>query len=73
MDEAIRQAVAKVTGGGVISAGANRKALRLAEEPLDLYRRYMALYSREQGNCHFSPNLIANLERNWKADTRQRD
>jgi thioesterase DpgC len=33
----------------------------------------MALYCREQGNCHFSPGLIVNLERNWKANTRKRD
>jgi thioesterase DpgC len=73
MDEAIRQAVAKVTGAGVISTGANRKAIRLGQESLDQFRQYMALYCREQGNCHFSPGLIANLERNWKADTRKRD
>jgi thioesterase DpgC len=26
----------------------------------------MAVYAREQAYCHFSPALIANLERNWK-------
>ena len=73
MDEAIRQAVAKFSGAGVVSTGANRKALRVGQESLDQFRQYMALYCREQGNCHFSPGLIANLERNWKADTRKRD
>ena len=67
MDEAIERAVAGVTGAGLISAGANRKAMRVAQESRDLFRRYMALYCREQANCHFSPALTANLERNWRA------
>jgi thioesterase DpgC len=24
------------------------------------------VYAREQAYCHFSPALIANLEKNWK-------
>ena len=40
------------------------------EEPLDLFRRYCAVYAREQAYCHFSPALIANLERNWDAQNR---
>jgi len=73
MDEAIARAAAAVTGGGVISAGANRKAIRLGHEPRDLFRQYMALYCREQATCHFSPTLIQNLERNWKAADRSRE
>lgn len=73
MDEAIARAAAAVTGGGVISAGANRKAIRLAHEPRDLFRQYMALYCREQATCHFSPTLIQNLERNWRAGDRPRE
>ena len=71
MDAAIERAVANATGAGVISAGANRKAIRVGQEPLDLFRQYMALYCREQGDCHFSPALIANLERNWEAKNRR--
>ena len=41
-----------------------------AQEPLDLFRRYCAVYAREQAYCHFSPALIANLERNWNAKQR---
>ncbi|TMI03209.1 MAG: enoyl-CoA hydratase/isomerase family protein, partial [Betaproteobacteria bacterium] len=51
---------------GVVSAAGNRRAFRVGEEPLDLFRRYMAVYAREQAYCHFSPALIANLEKNWK-------
>lgn len=73
MDAAIARAVAAAAGGGVISAGANRKAIRLGYEPRDLFRQYMALYCREQANCHFSPALIRNLERHWQAADRARE
>jgi thioesterase DpgC len=65
MDEAISSIVQKLTGSGVVSAASNRRAFRIAQEPLDSFRRYMAVYAREQAHCHFSPALIANLERNW--------
>jgi thioesterase DpgC len=45
--------------------------LRISEEPLDDFRRYMAVYAREQAKCHFSPALIDNLERNWDAANRR--
>jgi len=73
MDEAIARAVAIATDGGVVSAGSNRKAVRIGHEPRDLFRQYMALYCREQANCHFSPTLIRNLERNWNAASRPRE
>ena len=71
MDEAIEGIVAKVTGAGLISAGANRKAIRIGQESRDQFRQYMALYCREQASCLFSPALIDNLERNWNAKTRR--
>jgi thioesterase DpgC len=66
MDEDIEHMVAQLTTSGVVSAAANRRAFRAGEEPLDTFRRYMAIYAREQADCHFSPALVANLERNWK-------
>jgi len=60
-----------LAGSGVVSAAGNRRALRIEEEPLDAFRRYMAVYAREQAHCHFSPALIANLERNWDAANRR--
>ena len=54
----------------MVSAAANRRALRVAQEPLDLFRSYMSVYALEQAYCHFSPALIANLERNWDAKSR---
>ena len=59
------------TSSGVVSAASNRRALRVGEEPFDTFRRYMATYCREQAYCHFSPGLIANLEKHWNAAQRK--
>jgi (3,5-dihydroxyphenyl)acetyl-CoA 1,2-dioxygenase len=71
MEEAIERAVDKLTGSGVVSAAGNRRAFRAGEEPLDAFRRYMAVYAREQAYCHLSPALITNLEKNWNAAARR--
>jgi (3,5-dihydroxyphenyl)acetyl-CoA 1,2-dioxygenase len=71
MDQAVDRVVADFTQSGVVSAAGNRRALRVALEPFDLFRRYMAVYAREQAWCHFSPALIANLERHWNAASRK--
>jgi len=73
MDGAIERVVDKLTGSGVVSAAGNRRAFRIAQEPLDLFREYFAMYAREQAYCHFSPALIENLERNWNAKNRKLD
>jgi len=73
MDGAMDRVVEKLTGSGVVSASANRRALRIAQEPFDLFRNYFALYALEQAYCHFSPALIENLERNWNAKGRKLD
>jgi len=71
MDAAIERVVEKLTGSGVVSAAGNRRAFRVAQEPLDLFRNYFAVYALEQAYCHFSPALIANLEQNWNARNRK--
>jgi thioesterase DpgC len=71
MDRALAATVEKLTGSGVVSAAGNRRAFRAGEEPLDMFRRYMAVYAREQARCHFSPALIANLEKHWNAANRR--
>ena len=71
MDAAVDTVIAGLTDSGVVSAAGNRRALRVGQEPLDLFRRYMAVYAREQAYCHFSPALIANLERYWNAAQRR--
>ena len=72
-DEAIEAAIDRIavrlTDAGAVGALANRRSLRVGVEPFDVFRRYMAVYAREQAHCHFSPALIANLERYWQAQT----
>src|SRR5215207_3325923 len=68
---AINARVEALTSSGLVNAAANRRALRVGQEPLDTFRAYMALYSREQAHCHLSPALVENLERNWNAKQRK--
>ena len=70
MDAAVAARVQALTTSGLVNAAANRRAIRIGQEPLDLFRTYMATYSREQAFCHFSPALVHNLERNWDAQNR---
>lgn len=71
MDAAIECIVNRLTSSGAVGAVANRRAFRVGQEPIDLFRRYMAVYAREQAYCHFSPALIANLEQYWNAQSRK--
>jgi enoyl-CoA hydratase/carnithine racemase len=71
MEQAIDRVVEDFTGSGMVSAAGNRRSFRVGEEPLDDFRRYMAVYCREQAYCHFSPALIANLEKHWNAAQRK--
>jgi len=71
LDERVDQAVSKALSSGMVSAGANRRAMRIQAEPLDVLRRYMATYAYEQGFCHLSDQLVANLERYWDAKSRK--
>jgi thioesterase DpgC len=70
MDAAIARRVEALTSSGLVNAAANRRALRLGQEPAEVFRAYMALYAREQAFCHFSPALVRNLERHWSAHER---
>jgi (3,5-dihydroxyphenyl)acetyl-CoA 1,2-dioxygenase len=71
MEGALDRVVAGLTSSGAVSATANRRAIRIGEEPLDLFRKYFSAYARDQAYCHFSPALIANLEREWNAHNRK--
>ena len=71
MDRAIEAIVDRLTNAGVVSAAGNRRAIRIAQEPLDTFRRYMSVYAREQAHCQFSPALVRNLERHWDAANRK--
>jgi hypothetical protein len=67
VDAEVQRLVDLLTSSGMVSAASNRRSFRASEEPLDAFRRYMAIYTREQAHCHFSPALIRNLEANWNA------
>jgi thioesterase DpgC len=71
MDAAIDRDSAQLVSSGVVSAAANRKAIRMGEETADEFRMYMAVYAREQARCMYSPALIKNLEENWRAHQRR--
>jgi thioesterase DpgC len=70
IDTAIDTRVQALTSSGLINASANRAAMRVGQEPLDLFREYMSTYAREQAYCHLSPALVRNLEEHWNADRR---
>src|SRR3954468_17151377 len=71
MDAAIDRVVTGLTSSGVVSAASNRRAFRITQEPLEMFREYFAVYAREQAYCHFSPALISNLEQYWNAQNRK--
>jgi thioesterase DpgC len=71
VDAALAARLEALTGSGLVSAAANRRALRIGEEPLDVFREYMAAFAEEQARCHLSPALVRNLEEHWSADERE--
>ncbi len=67
MDGAIEARIEALTDSGLVNATANRRTLRAGQEPLDVFREYMAIFSVEQARCHLSPALVRNLEVHWNA------
>lgn len=70
VDAAIEAQVEALTSSGLVNAAANRRALRIGQEPLDVFRQYMATFAKEQAYCHLSPALVSNLEEHWNAHER---
>jgi len=70
LDRALEARIGALTNSGLVNAAANRSALRAGQEPLDLFREYMATFSVEQARCHLSPALVRNLEVHWNARER---
>ncbi|HEY1238472.1 MAG TPA: enoyl-CoA hydratase/isomerase family protein, partial [Solirubrobacterales bacterium] len=71
LDDAVEARVESLTSSGLVNAAANRRALRVRDEPLEVFREYMATFSREQAHCHLSPALVRNLEEHWNARQRK--
>src|SRR6516165_3345853 len=58
VEQAIDNRIEALTSSGLVNASANRAAMRVGAEPLDLFREYMATYAREQAYCQLSPALV---------------
>src|ERR1700738_3566305 len=71
IDLALARCVEGAVGSGVVSPGANRKAIRQQTEPLEAFRRYLTTYAFGQAFCHLSDQLIINLEKHWNARHRK--
>jgi (3,5-dihydroxyphenyl)acetyl-CoA 1,2-dioxygenase len=71
MDAAIERNTKQMIAAGFTSTVSNRKALRVGQEPWDVYRRYMAVYSRQQAFCFYDQALISNLEHSWQPQKRR--
>ncbi|MGH3204208.1 MAG: enoyl-CoA hydratase/isomerase family protein, partial [Streptosporangiaceae bacterium] len=71
MDRAMAARIEALTSSGLVNAAANRCTLRAGQEPLDVFREYMAAFSVEQARCHLSPALVRNLEVHWNAPARR--
>lgn len=67
MDQAVEAAASRLDNPAV---PANRRMLRLAEEPVDVFRSYMAEYALEQTRRLYSADLVTNLESSWIARPR---
>ncbi|AGM07911.1 enoyl-CoA hydratase/isomerase family protein [Amycolatopsis keratiniphila] len=62
VDDAVDDAVAALGSPAIV---ANRRMLRAAEEPLDLFRAFMAEFARLQAERLYSDDVHARLERSW--------
>ena len=71
MDLAVSRCIERAVGSGMVSPGANRKAIRQQTEPLEALRRYLTTYAFEQAFLHLSDQLIVNLEKHWNAQQRK--
>jgi len=70
IDEAIAQAVRTL---GAPAVAANRRMLNLVEEPLDLYREYLAQFAVIQSARAHSPDVLAKVERRWQRSSRSKE
>jgi len=72
VDRALAARIEALTDSGLVNAVANRRALRIGQEPLDVFREYMAAFAAEQARCHLSPALVRNLQAHWNGRARAR-
>jgi len=70
MQAAIADAVDGLTATGSVGVNANRTQVRVAAEPLETFRHYMANLAIGQARCMYSPAIIRNLELAWEPKRR---
>jgi enoyl-CoA hydratase/carnithine racemase len=70
MDSAVSARIGAITSSGLVNAAANRRALRVGAEPVDVFREYMAAFAIDQAHCYLSPALVRNLQAHWQARDR---
>ena len=69
MRDAIDNAVRELTAPAV---AANRRMLTLAEEPLDLFREYLAEFATIQALWVYSDDVLAKVEQRWQRSVQTR-
>ncbi|MBW8832252.1 MAG: enoyl-CoA hydratase/isomerase family protein [Burkholderiales bacterium] len=62
MEPAIEAAVAVMRSDAIVP---NRRMMRLGEEPIDLFRAYMAEFALEQAKRIHAPAVLARLQARW--------
>ncbi|WP_327132142.1 enoyl-CoA hydratase/isomerase family protein [Streptomyces sp. NBC_01343] len=62
VDEAVERAAEHLAAPAV---AANRRMLALVEEPLDLFRGYLAEFALVQADRSYSEDVLAKVERRW--------
>ena len=65
MDYVVNNRIKEFNNSGVIGAAFNKRALTLGEESINQFREYMSIYCHDQAYCHFSNDLVNNLEKYW--------
>ncbi|MFE4059849.1 (3,5-dihydroxyphenyl)acetyl-CoA 1,2-dioxygenase DpgC [Streptomyces sp. NPDC059096] len=69
MNDAIENAVTALSAPAV---AANRHMLTVAEEPLDLFRAYLAEFAVAQAHRTYAPDVLDKVERRWQQRERRR-
>jgi len=62
MEPAIQAAVAVMRSDAIVP---NRRMMRLGEEPIELFRTYMAEFALEQAKRIYAPAVLARLQARW--------
>ncbi|TWF95489.1 (3,5-dihydroxyphenyl)acetyl-CoA 1,2-dioxygenase DpgC [Saccharopolyspora dendranthemae] len=69
VDEAVDRAAEALSAPAV---AANRHMLAVAEEPLDLFRDYLAEFAVAQAERAYAPDVLEKVERRWRERERRR-